>query len=121
MLKMSPSERLRVATSSISVSLSATTFSAHVPLATIIYSDGAPPTWTPAFFNGERAEGVNIFDIGNWSPPFGRDAKAAGFKVWAWTINDPETMRELVRNGIDAFETDVPRIAADVVRKSSAK
>jgi len=30
-------------------------------------------------------------------------------------------MRELVRHGIDAFETDVPRLAVAAIRKTGAK
>jgi len=50
-----------------------------------------------------------------------RDAHAAGFKVWAYTINDPAAMRELVRNGIDAFETDLPRLGAGITRETAGK
>jgi glycerophosphoryl diester phosphodiesterase len=94
---------------------------AHLPGATIVHSEGAPPVWDASFFDAQRAGGVHIFDVGNWSPPFVRDAHAAGFTVWAYTINDPATMRDLVRHGIDAFETDVPRLAVAAMRETGAR
>jgi len=94
---------------------------AHLPMATIVHSEGAPPVWDAGFFASQRTGGVHIFDVGNWSPPFVRDAHAAGFKVWAYTINDPAAMRELVRNGIDAFETDLPRLGAGITRETAGK
>jgi glycerophosphoryl diester phosphodiesterase len=94
---------------------------AHLPMATIVHSEGAPPAWDSGFFAAQRAGGVHLFDVGNWSPPFLRDAHAAGFKVWAYTINDPAVMRELVRHGIDAFETDRPGLATRITREMAAK
>ena len=93
----------------------------HLPDATIVHAEGAPLMWDAGFFAAQRAGGVHIFDVGNWSPPFVRDAHAAGFKVWAYTINDPAAMRELVRHGIDAFETDVPRLAVAAMRETGRK
>lgn len=92
---------------------------AHLPEATIVRSEGAPPVWGAEFFAAQRAGGVHIFDVGNWSPPFVRDAHAAGFDVWAYTINDPAIMRELVRNGIDAFETDLPRLGVGIAQNAA--
>jgi len=94
---------------------------AHLPMATIVHSEGAPPAWDAGFFTSQRAGGVHVFDVGNWSPPFVRDAHAAGFKVWAYTINDPAAMRELVRNGIDAFETDLPRLGVGITGEMAGK
>ena len=93
---------------------------AHLPGATIVHAEGAPPVWNAGFFAAQHAGGVHLFDVGNWSPPFVRDAHAAGFRVWAYTINDPATMRHLVRNGIDAFETDVPRLAVGIARDAAS-
>jgi glycerophosphoryl diester phosphodiesterase len=92
---------------------------AHLPEATIVRADGPPPPWNAAFFAGQRARGVHIFDLPDWSPAFVRDAHAAGFTVWAYTINDPAVMRELLRHGIDGFETDLPRLGAAILREAA--
>jgi glycerophosphoryl diester phosphodiesterase len=94
---------------------------AHLPGATIVHSEGAPPVGDGGFIAAQRAGGVHDFDVGNWSPPFVREAHAAGFRVWAYTINDAQAMRALVRNGIDAFETDLPRIGVGIVRETTGK
>ena len=42
-------------------------------------------------------------------------AHDAGLGIHAWTVNDPDRMRELVRLGVDAVITDVPDVARAVI------
>lgn len=46
---------------------------------------------------------------------FIRGAQGRNLHVGAWTINDPEEMRELVRLGIDGLVTDRPDLALGIV------
>jgi glycerophosphoryl diester phosphodiesterase len=50
-----------------------------------------------------------------WSPYFRdlrgpelREAQSLGLKVVPWTVNDPEDMRSLVKQGVDGLITDYP-------------
>jgi glycerophosphoryl diester phosphodiesterase len=46
------------------------------------------------------------------------DAHNAGLKVYPWTVNDPQTMKQLFSVGVDGLITDYPDIAADVLGKN---
>ncbi|MHA2352649.1 MAG: glycerophosphodiester phosphodiesterase, partial [Candidatus Thorarchaeota archaeon] len=46
------------------------------------------------------------------------DAHDAGLKVYPWTVNDAQTMKQLFSAGVDGLITDFPDIAADVLRKT---
>ena len=37
--------------------------------------------------------------------------------VWVWTVNDPQPMRDVIREGVDGFETDAPRTAIAIARE----
>ena len=38
-----------------------------------------------------------------------------GCEAWAWTVNDADTMRQLVANGVDGITTDRVRLLAEVL------
>jgi len=38
-----------------------------------------------------------------------------GCDAWAWTVNDADTMRQLVANGVDGITTDRVRLLAEVL------
>ncbi len=46
---------------------------------------------------------------------FMEKARAAGKEVHVWTVNDKETMRKMMRVGVDAILTDYPDRLADVL------
>ncbi|MBM3819829.1 MAG: hypothetical protein FJW14_12555 [Acidimicrobiia bacterium] len=91
-------------------------FAVHVPGATIVQAEAPPERWDADYFMNRRALGVAMFDIPTWAPEFLRQARAAAMPVWVWTVNDAETMRALIRLGVDGFETDVPEIGVAVAR-----
>jgi phosphoglycerol transferase MdoB-like AlkP superfamily enzyme/glycerophosphoryl diester phosphodiesterase len=93
-------------------------FATQMPAATIVQADAPPERWEADYFAGRRALGVAMFDIPTWAPEFLRQARAAGMPVWVYTVNDAETMREVIRLGVDGFETDVPRTAVGVARST---
>jgi len=50
------------------------------------------------------------------SPELIQDAHAAGLRVYPWTVNDSQTMKELFAIGIDGLITDFPDRATNVLR-----
>jgi glycerophosphoryl diester phosphodiesterase len=60
-----------------------------------------------------------------WFPPY-RDltqasvaeAREAGLKLGAWTVDEPGEMRRLIALGIDAICTDVPDVLAGIMRSA---
>ena len=56
-----------------------------------------------------------IVPNGKWvTPEVVRTLKAAGFKVGAWTVNDPAEMKRFLDMGVDRLYTDVPQRLLDV-------
>jgi glycerophosphoryl diester phosphodiesterase len=49
------------------------------------------------------------------TPELLEDAHNAGLKVYPWTVNNPQTMKQLFSVGVDGLITDYPDIAADVL------
>jgi glycerophosphoryl diester phosphodiesterase len=89
---------------------------AHLAGAEIVRAEGVPASWDDHFFEKSRAAGVQIFDLPDWSPAFVKDAQARGFRVWVYTVNDARTIADVVRQGVDGFETDDPRMAVEALR-----
>lgn len=55
-------------------------------------------------------------DIELASPDTVRVAHSLGIEMHIWTINQPDEMRELVALGVDGIISDLPGLAADVLR-----
>lgn len=51
-------------------------------------------------------------------PTFRRTARQRGLDLQVWTINDPETMRELLDQGVDGLLTDYPDRAVQALEES---
>jgi glycerophosphoryl diester phosphodiesterase len=96
-------------------------FRRHMPDATIFRSEDIPEPWEATFFTDHRSRGVAAFEIANWSPEFIRDAHAARFPVYVYTVNDEPTMRSLIVAGADGIETDVPGVALKMARQLGAR
>jgi glycerophosphoryl diester phosphodiesterase len=47
-------------------------------------------------------------------------AKSRGFKVWVWTADQPERIRQLANWGVSGIITNVPRMALEILRTQSA-
>ena len=45
-----------------------------------------------------------------------RAVHGLGMAVYVWTINDERRLRRLIELGVDGIETDVPALAAELVR-----
>ncbi len=92
-------------------------FARYLPGAPLLLSEGAPETWDSAYFSRVRADGVSIFEIPNATPAFIADAHTHGMPVYAYTINDEPTMRQLIELGVDGIETDDPALAVRIGRE----
>jgi glycerophosphoryl diester phosphodiesterase len=53
-------------------------------------------------------------------PDFVRDVQEQGGRIYAWTVDDPMRMVELMELGIDGIITNDPKLAADIVRRFEA-
>lgn len=42
--------------------------------------------------------------------------RKAGVEVFVWTVNDPQSMRELITNGVSGIFTDFPQILKDILQ-----
>jgi glycerophosphoryl diester phosphodiesterase len=116
-----PAERLAIGTWTRD---QAADMARHVPGALILASDGwtgAPVSWSDEYFAEARGRGIDGFELGtNWSPRFIAAAHAHGMPVYAFTINDDNLMRRLLRAGIDGIETDRPaRLVAIVAERAT--
>jgi glycerophosphoryl diester phosphodiesterase len=86
-------------------------FRTHLPGSLILYNFEAPDTWETDFFKKELARGIDGIELGaNWSPQFVSEAHQHGMPVFAYTINDDSTLRQLIGMGINGIETDIPRV-----------
>jgi glycerophosphoryl diester phosphodiesterase len=45
-----------------------------------------------------------------------REAQSLGLKVLAWTVNDRETMAQMLDLGVDGLVTDRPDIATELLK-----
>lgn len=43
--------------------------------------------------------------------------RKAGVEVFVWTVNDPETMRELINNGVSGIFTDFPQMLKSILEE----
>ncbi len=56
-------------------------------------------------------DGLDGLDLGRkwaWTPVLVKKVRAAGLKLFVWTVNDPEEARRLAALGIDGITTDNP-------------
>jgi glycerophosphoryl diester phosphodiesterase len=56
-------------------------------------------------------DGLDGLDLGrkwNWTPALVQKVRAAGLKLFVWTINDPDEARHLAKLGLDGITTDNP-------------
>lgn len=57
------------------------------------------------------ADGLDGLDLGlkwDWSPALVEQVRAAGLKLYVWTVNKPEDARRLAALGVDGITTDDP-------------
>lgn len=66
-----------------------------------------------------KADGLDGLDLGlkfNWTPELVEQVRAAGLKLYAWTINTPEDARRLAALGLDGITTDDPVMLRESLR-----
>ena len=56
-----------------------------------------------------KADGVDVQAKETFDAAFVQKAKAAGFEVHAWTVDDPELARRLIGFGVDGITTNRPQ------------
>ena len=49
---------------------------------------------------------------------FVKFVQSLGLKIHVWTINDEETMQELINLGVNGIITDKPKLLKDVLSRS---
>jgi glycerophosphoryl diester phosphodiesterase len=66
-----------------------------------------------------KADGLDGLDLGlkwDWSPALVEQVRAAGLKLYAWTINKPEDARRLAALGLDGITTDDPVMLREALK-----
>lgn len=66
-----------------------------------------------------KADGLDGLDLGmkfQWTPALVEQVRAAGLKLYAWTINDPADARRLATLGVDGITTDDPVMLREALR-----
>lgn len=71
---------------------------------------GKPPTAAAliARAKGVHADGLDLSAADALDEAFARAVKAAGLKLYVWTVNDPAVARRMVTVGVDGITTDRP-------------
>jgi glycerophosphoryl diester phosphodiesterase len=67
-----------------------------------------------------KADGLDGLDLGlkwNWTPDMVQQVRAAGLKLYVWTVNQPADVKRLAALGIDGITTDNPVMARRVLAK----
>lgn len=65
--------------------------------------------------NGKAVPDMLAAEAAFLRPRYVRKMKKRGYRVLAWTVNDPAEMRRLLDMGVDGIITDVPETALEVV------
>ncbi len=78
----------------------------------ILYNE--PPDDPIAYAEKFKANAINplFFTI---TPEVVESAHSSGLKVFPWTVNDEDMMKELLKIGVDGIITDLPDLAVRVV------
>lgn len=66
-----------------------------------------------------KADGLDGLDLGlkwDWSPALVEQVRAAGLKLYVWTVNKPEEARRLAALGVDGITTDDPVMLREALK-----
>ena len=88
---------------------------------------GQPSAWTAGFQHGQHGSVPRMIKAAggsHWSSYWRehdsqkvREAQRLGIKVLAWTVNDRQSMGQMLDLGVDGLVTDRPDIAADLLKE----
>ena len=88
---------------------------------------GQPSAWTAGFQHGKHGSVPRMIKAAggsHWSSFWReldaqkvREAQSLGIKVLAWTVNDRQSMGQMLDLGVDGLVTDRPDIAADLLKE----
>lgn len=88
---------------------------------------GQPSAWTAGFQHGQHGSVPRMIKAAggsHWSSFWReldaqkvREAQRLGIKVLAWTVNDRQSMGQMLDLGVDGLVTDRPDIAADLLKE----
>lgn len=71
----------------------------------------------PDVLKAARVPGLDYhFSVFEKNPDWLKNAKAQGLSTNAWTVNKPEIMESLLRQGIDYLTTDEPEKALELIK-----
>jgi glycerophosphoryl diester phosphodiesterase len=88
---------------------------------------GQPSTWTAGFQHAQHGSVPRMIKAAggtHWSSFWReldaqkvREAQSLGLKVLAWTVNDRQSMGQMLDLGVDGLVTDRPDIAAELLKE----
>jgi len=76
----------------------------------------------PGYFKRNQTDGYSLHpshEIVDAS--YVEAAKRQGLKVYPWTIDDPQRMRELIRAGVSGIITNRPKLLRELLKEQSAQ
>lgn len=92
---------------------------------------GQPSAWTAGFQHGQHGSVPRMIKAAggsHWSSFWReldaqkvREAQRLGIKVLAWTVNDRQSMGQMLDLGVDGLVTDRPDIAADLLKERGTR
>ena len=92
---------------------------------------GQPSAWTAGFQHAQHGSVPRMIKAAggsHWSSFWReldaqkvREAQSLGIKVLAWTVNDRQSMGQMLDLGVDGLVTDRPDIAADLLKERSIR
>jgi glycerophosphoryl diester phosphodiesterase len=88
---------------------------------------GQPSAWTAGIQHGQHGSVPRMIKAAggtHWSSFWReldaqkvREAQSLGLKVLAWTVNDRQSMGQMLDLGVDGLVTDRPDIAAELLKE----
>jgi len=67
------------------------------------------------WLNGKAVPDILGVEDARLTPSYIKKMKKKGYRLFAWTVNDPERMKDLIELGVDGIITDEPDVAREAL------
>jgi len=83
-----------------------------------LYRNASVYSYNPSLIEDakkHKIDGLNLYNVG-LDKHYVDAVKAAGLKIYTWTVNDPLEAKRLADIGVDGITTDRPDVLLNIVR-----